>query len=147
MSEGKKFKDAADAMTFIQAGNATVTIVSKVTEKRFTYRVRESEDGRVFFVSVMWGNDNESQYKYIGVISGAGGFRWTAKSKVQPDDVRFKAFSWIYQKLLDGQLPDTVEVWHEGSCGRCGRKLTVPESIDRGIGPECWTRSHQEELL
>jgi len=48
MSEGKKFKDAADAMTFIQAGNATVTIVSKVTEKRFTYRVRESEDGRVF---------------------------------------------------------------------------------------------------
>lgn len=30
-----------------------------------------------------------------------------------------------------------VEVWHEGSCGRCGRKLTVPESIANGLGPEC----------
>jgi hypothetical protein len=28
-------------------------------------------------------------------------------------------------------------VWHEGRCGRCGRKLTVPESIESGFGPEC----------
>ena len=34
-------------------------------------------------------------------------------------------------------LPKTVEVWHEGICGRCGRKLTVPESVERGLGPEC----------
>jgi len=26
---------------------------------------------------------------------------------------------------------------HEGKCGRCGRKLTVPLSIETGIGPEC----------
>lgn len=32
---------------------------------------------------------------------------------------------------------DRVEVWHEGSCGRCGRKLTVPSSIETGLGPEC----------
>ena len=24
-----------------------------------------------------------------------------------------------------------------GTCGICGRKLTTPESLDRGIGPEC----------
>jgi hypothetical protein len=28
-------------------------------------------------------------------------------------------------------------VWHEGSCARCGKKLTVPESIESGFGPEC----------
>ena len=27
-----------------------------------------------------------------------------------------------------------------GRCGKCGRTLTDPESIDRGIGPECWSR-------
>jgi hypothetical protein len=26
---------------------------------------------------------------------------------------------------------------HEGKCGRCGRLLTVPSSIESGIGPEC----------
>jgi hypothetical protein len=26
---------------------------------------------------------------------------------------------------------------HAGKCGRCGRKLTVPQSIETGIGPEC----------
>jgi hypothetical protein len=30
-----------------------------------------------------------------------------------------------------------LEIWHEGRCGRCGRKLTVPESIHNGYGPEC----------
>lgn len=30
-----------------------------------------------------------------------------------------------------------VEIWHEGKCGRCGRQLTVPESIESGFGPEC----------
>lgn len=27
-----------------------------------------------------------------------------------------------------------------GKCGVCGRKLTTPESIERGIGPECITK-------
>lgn len=25
-------------------------------------------------------------------------------------------------------------------CQKCGRKLTDPESIKRGYGPECWGR-------
>jgi hypothetical protein len=37
-----------------------------------------------------------------------------------------------------GVLGRLLEVWHEGRCGRCGRALTVPESVERGIGPECW---------
>lgn len=27
--------------------------------------------------------------------------------------------------------------YHEGRCGRCARRLTVPRSIINGIGPEC----------
>jgi len=30
--------------------------------------------------------------------------------------------------------------YHEGRCGRCARRLTVPESIINGIGPECAKR-------
>jgi hypothetical protein len=34
-------------------------------------------------------------------------------------------------------LPECIEIWHEGKCGKCGRQLTVPSSIETGIGPEC----------
>ena len=31
----------------------------------------------------------------------------------------------------------------EGRCRRCGRSLRDPESVARGIGPECVTREEQ----
>lgn len=140
MSQRHQFTDASDAMTFLQAGNSTLTVVSKKTTARYTYRIRESDDGKVFFVSVMFGPDNETSYCYIGIIRN-GEFKWTQKSKVAASDVRWKAFDWIYKQLSANKLPDSLEIWHEGKCGRCGRKLTVPLSIVRGIGPECWTRT------
>ena len=132
----KMFSNAGDAMTFIQAGNATVTFVSKETKVRYTYRIRESDDGKVFFVSVMCGSDNESSYAYIGILKD-GAFKHTAKSKIAQSDVRWVAFDWTYKMLGQSKLPHTLEIWHEGRCGKCNRKLTVPESIERGIGPEC----------
>lgn len=34
-------------------------------------------------------------------------------------------------------LPDIQKIWHQGCCSACGRKLTDPESIERGLGPVC----------
>ena len=28
-------------------------------------------------------------------------------------------------------------VYHVGKCGKCGKKLTTPESILTGLGPTC----------
>lgn len=25
-------------------------------------------------------------------------------------------------------------------CSRCGKEMTLPESIERGVGAECWTK-------
>lgn len=30
-----------------------------------------------------------------------------------------------------------------GHCRRCGRPIEAPDSLERGIGPECWTRLDQ----
>jgi len=133
---GHKFDTAEAAMSFLQAGKAIITIKSLKTETRFTYRIRESKDGRVFFVGLLTGADNESTYSYIGIIRD-GLFRWTSKSKISADAPGVKAFAWTYYQLSKAALPDTVEVWHNGRCGRCGKTLTVPESIQSGYGPEC----------
>jgi hypothetical protein len=39
--------------------------------------------------------------------------------------------------LIKNNLPNFIEIWHEGRCGKCGRTLTVPDSIANGLGPEC----------
>lgn len=61
--------------------------------------------------------------------------------KVQGDRARLEGLPWVMARLQSGNgLPETVEVWHEGRCARCARRLTVPESIILGLGPECATR-------
>lgn len=94
-------------------------------------------------------------------------FRSSAKSPIKPTDARFVAFAWLVERLaeisqielkslehkltgelfapaelgdeLAGPIADLtkVEVWFSSACCRCGRKLTVPSSIARYLGPEC----------
>jgi hypothetical protein len=135
---------AAAALKFMRAGNATVTLRSVATGTRFTYRLRASEDGRVTFVALMNGADNESNYVYMGfikntMVAGPGiYYHGGRKAKVAIDAPSAKAFDWAWRQLNKGNLPaDKLEIFHEGRCGRCGRKLTVPESIVSGFGPEC----------
>jgi len=137
MSMRNRFTTADAARDYIQAGKATITIVSNATDTRFTYKVTMAKDAGVYFVSLLTGSDNESSYSYIGIIRN-GEFRWTAKSRVTQEAKSFKAFAWLFRTVIIGNtLPATCEIWHEGRCGRCHKTLTVPSSLERGIGPEC----------
>ena len=123
--------------TFVTAGKAIFTVVNNDTGNRFTYKVKKLTDKDVWFVSVLNGPDNYTNYRYIGAVFGTT-FKWTKKSRVSPDAVSFKAFAWLWNYLSSNRaLPENVEIFHEGRCGRCGKRLTVPESIESGFGPEC----------
>ncbi len=117
------------------AGHAVITIRSMKTGERFTYKITvpELKGKPVWFVKLLIGPENESDYRYIGMLTAPEAFRLTAKSFAGPDAPSVVAFSWL-SRNWESPL---VEVWHEGSCGRCGRRLTVPESIESGIGPTC----------
>jgi hypothetical protein len=147
MSEGRKIEDAEHALAFILAGDARVTFVSSKTEARFTYRVEQAEDREtgkpvdgLWFVKLLVNPDNERGYQYLGTIRrNPSGCRYGhgAKSKIGQQSPGAMAFAWTFQAIASGRVPATAEVWHEGRCGRCGRALTVPSSIESGIGPEC----------
>jgi hypothetical protein len=133
----------ANPASFILAGNATFTLRSVKTGTRFTYRVRHNEASGKFpeswFVKYLNGPDNENAYSYMGMIR-KGVFTLTQKSKLAGltvDTPVVKAFDWSFSRIVKGLDTPNLEVWHAGKCGRCGRKLTVPESIEMGIGPEC----------
>lgn len=133
---------------FILAGNATITLVSRRTGQRYTYRIKQAQDNdgsrrQFWFVALLSGQDNESDYHYIGYINKDLHFIYGQKSNIGRTSPSVRAFTWFYE-CVDINEPETrdrlfagVEVWHEGKCGRCGRKLTVPSSIEQGFGPEC----------
>lgn len=132
-----------DQLAYMLAGNAKVTLVNSDTGNRFTYKISASKnqetgerdlDG-IRFVAVLNGPDNWANYAYIGAIFDKQEFRHTQKSRVGETAPSFKVFDWVWRHM--SELPENVEIYHEGQCGRCGRSLTVPESIERGLGPVC----------
>jgi len=143
-SQPHKINDAAAALRFIMAGNAYFTVRSIKTGTRYTYRVsrakndnpRYANSGETFFVALLTGPQNETDYSYMGIIRNRE-FRTTGKSRYNERTLPVQAFRWVLGWLQRDAFPPQTELWHEGRCGRCGRKLTVPESIEAGIGPEC----------
>jgi Family of unknown function (DUF6011) len=132
--------DAKSAMKYMLAGKSFVTLVSLASGSRYTYKIeltdkRNPNDADAWFVSLLNGPDNWSNYQYIGLIRG-GRFARTARSRVTEDAPSFIGFAFCFDKLSQGTIKG-FEFWHEGKCGRCGRKLTVPESVAAGFGPEC----------
>ena len=132
-----KIESPEQALTFINGTNATFTIVSPLTQVRFTYKVRESKDGKVKFVSLLNGPSNEHNYVYMGLLKN-NRIVFSKGSKVSPDATSAKALRWALRQLDAGRM--SFEFWHEGRCCMCGRKLTVPSSIETGIGPICAER-------
>jgi hypothetical protein len=150
------FQTAPAALTAILAGKAKITLVSTKTGARFTYKItRANASARnpspLWFVSLLSGPNNEADFSYLGVIRAGFGnegprFSLTAKSTSTDAAPSVKAITWTVASLYNqGAIPAALEVWHEGSCCRCGRALTVPESIASGIGPECAKKGAKEK--
>ncbi len=105
------------------------------------FRPSLTESDVTYFVNLLRGPDNTADFAYMGVVrKDSARFFWTEKSgKVGRQAPAYKALIWFIDQMNGRRdvLGSLMEVWHEGKCGRCGRKLTVPESIAAGLGPEC----------
>ena len=139
-------KDWAAVKDFVFAGNAVFTLRSTKTGARYTYKVRakkedleRGEADGTYFVNLLRGPDNTADFAYVGVLRRDMALRLTSASRMGRGAPAVAALVWFLDAMRNGRavLPVPLEVWHEGRCGRCGRLLTVPESIGRGIGPEC----------
>lgn len=141
---------AASTVTweFVTAGDAIFTVEPpadfKCADRRehYTYWVQKSEDGQVFFVKALRGPDNTKDYVYLGLMNpNDGSVRTTGKSKFKRDSTIVKIVNRVLIMVRCGDQHKIVangwKLHHEGRCGKCGRLLTTPESIERGIGPIC----------
>lgn len=122
---------------YILGGNAKITVVSRKSGQSYTYQVRQLKSGcdkTLHFVSVLTGPDNTRDYEFLGTIFDTEKFVHGRRSRIDADAYSAKAFAWLWRNLDDSER---VTVLHSGCCSRCGRELTTPESIRRGLGPVC----------
>lgn len=59
---------------------------------------------------------------------------------VQPTLADVQAFNAMHDRYPTVELPRVTREFvlaGEGKCGRCARRLTTPESVQLGFGPEC----------
>lgn len=142
MSQAHQFTDLSEVERFVFAGNALLTVVSRRSGNRMTFKFRRpKEEGRPrpTWVSLAAG---DAVGQFLGTVWGDHGAHEIRRSgKVSVSDAANapRLLAWI-MACLDGKVADPLgqaEFWHEGRCGRCGRTLTVPESIATGLGPEC----------
>ena len=128
---------------FILAGHATFT-VNNDKGQHYTYLVRKREGTEIFpetfFVACLSGG-----YRYLGVLAPNDGRLVHAayKSPLPPTHEAVTVLRWALRLVWREawhKLPEGYGIVHEGHCGKCGRKLTRPDSIDNGIGPECMAR-------
>jgi hypothetical protein len=127
-----------DAKRFILAGNARFTVKNVLTGNRFTFHVRKPDETKPHFVKLLTGNDNSRDYTFLGTIFDERIYRHGRRSSIGEDAMSNRAFSYVWGLLANGEdIPESVEIYHEGRCGRCGRRLTVPESIMSGFGEHC----------
>lgn len=135
---------AEDRVRFMVGGVARFTLRSCKTGQRYTFKVEAPrKDGkldfsaRIRFVKLLSGPDNAANYRYFGMVVAVGN-RWVfrhagAKAACEDSAPSVVAFRWFTEHPGSAAL----EFFHVGACARCGRDLTVPESITSGFGPIC----------
>lgn len=129
---------------FFLGGKATFTVQNNETGKHKTYKIRKSKPNPLYptpawFVQVMTGSDNENHYSYVGVLNpDTGAIKLTKASRFAEDSDTVKAARWVMARVINHlEIPDCIEIRHSGKCGKCGKTLTEPKSLDCGLGPCC----------
>lgn len=122
-----------EAYRFILGGKSFFTFLNPATGNRFTYKVVKHKTDDIYFVHVL---TSPEIYTFIGTYKNFG-FRYSQKSNLSVNAQSVVVFDYVINRLSEDTLNSSVEIFHDGRCGRCGRQLTTPDSVQNGFGPEC----------
>lgn len=109
-------------------------------EKHRTYRIKTNRRGQTV-IGLLVGQNNVTDYAWFGFVDGSNLRFWKgARFQMMPFRLSVsreeltEGFNAIIGNPNEAGLRYATEYTN---CSRCGRLLTVPESIATGKGPEC----------
>ena len=94
----------------------------------------------MFFVSALCGSNNETDYKYFALIrikNMVPIYEYSNKAKIGKDSRTVRVFEHVWNTLISGGTFQTLKIYYSSKCCRCGRTLTVADSIRQGFGNIC----------
>jgi len=128
--------------------NGKFTIQRSSTGTHRTFNIHTNIKGKyrgVRFVSLLTGPNNSRNYTSFAIVSDDrkrlfvfNSLRGHERSKPS----KWESYACILECMLLGLSNDHYEglgysISGSRRCARCNRVLTTPESISRGLGPEC----------
>ena len=136
------------ALSALTAGRAIVSLRSQRTGEFRTYRVSKFDTSPHFSVDYRVVNglgvyrvDGWTRIGVLYVNDEGIPHRFVRNMKTSVDSVTIDGFFWMVDRLVNKTWDDEkAEIWHEGQCCKCGRRLTDPESIRLALGPICRSR-------
>lgn len=142
-----RLEGAENIKRYCMGGNAIVTLTSP-TGVHYTYYLRSPflDDKEDFAKDVrfVYALGTDQKWFYIGGLYANGTyFRATRNSSVSGRSPVFKGVVYLV-KMMNKDFDTPMILQHEGCCGKCGRRLTDPISIERGIGPKCYNLMYKK---
>lgn len=129
---------AADPVFSLPQGYFTVQFGEAYDgeETHRTFRVKDASARSKLagkrIISLLTGSFNETDYTGVGFVTEGGVSVWR----------RFKDESVLQDAIRilteDPEMAAKGFAMASGNCWCCNKMLTVPLSIERGVGPECW---------
>lgn len=137
-----RLKTKEEIRDYVEGGKGVFTLYSPTGNYR-TYSFRrpvedifkddEFYEGALF----VYCRVSSGVWMYVGMYCN-NKFRMTQASRFPSNHPITKGARYIV-RMMNNDLAASgpMEIYHEGVCCVCGRKLTHPKSIRRGVGPQC----------
>lgn len=117
----------------------------KHLNERYTYRVRRvkffddllAKEVEEYNVRVLIGPDNLTSYTYALSLDLHSYAVTKYGRKLGKGAPSIRLFCWYLARLQANADTSAVAVYLAGRCLRCGRPLTVPDSVNARYGPDC----------
>ena len=134
---------------FIFAGRSVFTLENSETGNYLTFKVKQvkknyKEVPGQFAIECKTLGDKAHGYKFLGFVDLNE--RKFKKRYWDSNFVGFKTWVWLLKNLERLEDFTKLAIYHEGRCCKCGMPLTVPESIDSGIGPDCKKTMYRKSI-
>lgn len=120
---------------------AEFTVRSKRTGKDFTFKLSSNFYNGQHYTHVKVETEYQ-KYRYLGYY--ANGTILRKREEVKSESAA--AIAWVLRQVesqREEALHQNIEMFHLGSCIRCGKTLTDATSIEIGLGPIC--RGHERD--
>lgn len=134
--------DRVTTLHFVEDGFYTI-VFDEATDDRITLRVyphweKEKADRGEKVVAYLRGADNTKDYTQFAFLTphGARGM-WSIWSRFRNTAGHVRLEQALEVLHRDPDAAGLEYAIRSGNCYRCGRLLTVPASICRGLGPVC----------